>query len=170
MRHKKLPFIALLILVLGLTSMQAQTMHVKESSGTQTAYTLSNVRKLTFSGGNLNIHETDNNISDYALSGLAHLSFSDFSTSTPEPAIQTGQTVIWAYPNPVSDILYLDLNGMATAGTISILTLDGRLLQEETTKAASNIVTLNLSHLPQGIYLCCYLSAEEIKTIKIIKR
>lgn len=42
MTHKKLKFSAVLLLGLGLTGLQAQTMYVKESSGTQTAYAVNN--------------------------------------------------------------------------------------------------------------------------------
>ena len=79
MRHKKLKLSAVLLLGLGLTSLQAQTMYVKESSGTQTAYTLSNVRKMTFSGGNATVQKTDNSTGVYAMSGLKYLSFEDYN-------------------------------------------------------------------------------------------
>ena len=36
MRHKRLKLSALLLLVIGLTGLQAQTMYVKENNGTQT--------------------------------------------------------------------------------------------------------------------------------------
>lgn len=55
MRHKRLKLSAVLLLGLGLTGLQAQTMYVKESSGTQTAYTLSNIQKMSFSSGNLTV-------------------------------------------------------------------------------------------------------------------
>ncbi|MEY3451220.1 MAG: hypothetical protein RL711_1046 [Bacteroidota bacterium] len=49
MRQKRLKLSAVFLLGLGLTGLQAQTMYVKEKSGTQTAYTLSSLRKMTFS-------------------------------------------------------------------------------------------------------------------------
>src|SRR5690554_5092155 len=61
MRHKRLKLSAVLLLGLGLTGLQAQTMYVKESSGTQTAYALSNIQKMSFSSGNLTVTKTDNN-------------------------------------------------------------------------------------------------------------
>jgi len=42
MKCRKLKLITLLLLGVGLTGLQAQTMYVKENSGTQTAYTLNN--------------------------------------------------------------------------------------------------------------------------------
>ena len=159
---------AILLLGLGLTSLQAQTMYVKESSGTQTAYTLSNVRKMTFSGGNATIQKTDNNTGVYNLSGLKYLSFEDYTMGI-KGQIQVNNTNLIVYPNPVADVLNIDLTGVESEGTISILALEGKLLQVQKTDG-SNTVTLNLSQLPQGIYLCRYVSRTEIKTVKIIKQ
>ena len=50
MRPKKVKLSAVLLLGLGLSSIQAQTMYVKKSNGTQTAYPLNSIRKMTFSG------------------------------------------------------------------------------------------------------------------------
>ncbi|MBN1186679.1 MAG: T9SS type A sorting domain-containing protein [Bacteroidales bacterium] len=152
MRHKKLKVSAVLLLGLGLTSLQAQTMYVKESSGSQTAYALSNVRKMTFSGGNATVQKTDNTTGVYSLSGLQYLSFEDYITSI-EGQIQLDNPNFSAYPNPVNDLLNIDLTGVESLGTISILTFEGKLLQEQKTDGAK-MVTLNLSQLPPGIYLC----------------
>jgi hypothetical protein len=168
MRHKRLKLSAIILLGLGLTGLHAQTMHVKESSGTQTAYTLSNVRKMTFSGGNATVQKTDNSTGVYALSELKYLSFEDFTTGLEEQTELDNNNLI-IYPNPVTDVLTIELTGVATGGIISILTLEGKLLQAQKTDGA-NTVTLNLSQLPQGIYLCRYASTTEIKTVKIIKQ
>ena len=80
MRHNMLKISAVILLGLGLTGLQAQTMYVNESSGTQTAYTLSNIQKMSFSSGNLTVTKTDNSSGVYALINLRYLNFSDVST------------------------------------------------------------------------------------------
>ena len=150
------------MLRLGLTGLQAQTMYVKESSDTQTAYTLSSIRKITFSGGNATAQKTDNSTGGYALSGLRYLNFTDLSTSITEQPMQLSNVNFSVYPNPVNDVLNIDLTVVATGGTISVLTLEGKLLQEQKTEGA-NTATLNLSKLPQGIYLCRYVSTTAIR-------
>ncbi len=123
MRHKKLQLSALLLLGLGLTGLQAQTMYVKQSSGTQTAYALSNVRKMTFASGNVTVQKTDNTTGVYALSGMKYLSFIDFTTGINEPQMAAGNTLL-TYPSPVADMLTIDLTGKANeVGIISILSL-----------------------------------------------
>lgn len=262
MRQKRLKLSGILLLGLGLTDIQAQTMYVKESNGTQTAYSLNSVRKMTFSGGNATVQKTDNSTGVYAISGLRHLSFKNFTiadvqaptapsslttsgvtttsvslswnastdnvgvtyyliykdgvkidsvttasyivselsasttysftvkardaannisassnaisittsstTGISEPIIQFSYSNLITYPNPVTDVLNVDLTGVTGEGTISILTLEGKAIQTQTTNGNS-LITLNLSHLSQGIYLCRYSNAVEIKTVKLIK-
>ena len=169
MRHKRLKVSGVLLLGLGLTGLQAQTMYVKEKSGTQTAYTLSRLRKMTFSGGNATVQKTDNSTGVYALSGLRYMNFTDLTTGITEPTAQLGHSNLITYPNPITDVLNVDLTGVTGEGTISILTLEGKVIQTQNINGSS-LVTLNLNHLSQGIYLCRYSTAAEIKTIKIIKK
>ena len=169
MRHKRLKLSAILLLGLGLTGLQAQTMYVKQNNGTQSAYALSNVRKLTFTPGNVTIQKSDNTTGVYALSGIKYLSFQDFTTGINEPQMAEGNTLL-TYPNPVDDILNIDLTGTKNGeGRISILNLEGKVMQTQKTSGIG-VVTFNLSQLPQGIYLCSYTNGSETKTVKIIKK
>lgn len=169
MRQKRLKLSAVLLLGLGLTGLQAQTMYVKQSNGTQTAYALSNVRKMTFSAGNVTVQKTDNTTGVYALSGLKYLSFENLTTGINEPQMAAGNTLL-IYPNPVTDMLTIDLTGTNNGeGHISILNLEGKVMQKQQTEG-TGIVSLNLSQLPQGIYLCRYTNGTETKTVKIIKQ
>jgi hypothetical protein len=169
MRKKQLKLSAVFLLGLGLTGLQAQTMYVKEKSGTQTAYTLSGLRKMTFSGGNATVQKSDNSAGVYALSGLRYLNFTNLITGQAEPIGLLGSANIVTYPIPVSDVLNIDLTGLTGEITLSILTMEGKEIQTQTTNGGS-LITLNVSHLAQGIYWCRYANAVEIKTVKIIKQ
>jgi len=169
MRHKRLKLSAVIFLGLGLTGLQAQTIYVKESSGTQTTYALSSLRKMTSSGGNVTIQKNDNSTGVYAISGLRYLNFTDLTTGISEPVMQLGHSILITYPNPVTDVLNIDLTGVIGEGSISILTLEGKAIQTQNT-SGNSLITLNLSHLSQGIYLCRYTNSSKIKTVKIIKQ
>jgi len=168
MRHKRLKLSILLLLGIGLTGLQAQTMFVRVSSGSQTVYALSSIRKMTFSGGNATIQKTDNSTSVYALSGLRYLNFTDLTTSITDPPMKLSNNFV-TYPNPVTDVLNIDLTDVTVEGVISILTLEGKVMQTHKTMMSS-IVSINISNLPQGIYLCRYSNTAAITTVKIIKR
>jgi hypothetical protein len=169
MRQKRLTLSAVLLLGLGLTSLQAQTMNVKEKSGAQTAYTLSSVRKMTFSGGNVTVNKTNNTSGVFALSALRYLNFTSVTSGISEPTMQSGHSNLVTYPNPVTDVLNIDLTGVIGEGMISILTFEGKVVQTQTT-SGNSMATINLSHLAKGIYLCRYSSTSEIKTVKIVKQ
>jgi hypothetical protein len=83
--------------------------------------------------------------------------------------MQLSNVHLIVYPNPVTDVLNIDLTGKIGEGTISILTLEGKVMQTQNTSGKS-LVTLNLSRLTQGIYLCRYSNTLENKTVKIIKQ
>ena len=169
MRYKRLKLSYVLLLGIGLTGLHAQTMYVKESNGTQTAYTLSNVKKMTFSSGNVVVQKTDNSNNVYALSDLRYLNFTDLSTSIVEQTVPLKSTNLIAYPNPVNDFLTIDFSGFTDEGTISILTLEGKLLLEQNNKGATSL-KINLSHLPGGVYICLFSNTTEVKAVKIIKQ
>ena len=152
----------------SLSTVSAQTMYVNESSGTQTAYTLSNIQKMSFSSGNLTVTKTDNSTGVFALSDLRYLNFSDVTDLQEDLSVQS--QMLKAYPNPVGDILNIDLTGMSeTEGTLSILNFEGKTMLSRQVNN-EGVLSLDISHLPTGIYLCRYSNANEIKTVKIIKQ
>jgi hypothetical protein len=165
----RLKLSTVLFLGLGLTSLQAQTMYVKESGGTQTAYSLSNIRKMTFSAGNLTVFKTNNSTGVYALNTLRFLNFKDISTNIGELNYTENKSLL-TYPNPVINELKIDLRGMSNLNsTLTILNIEGRVLKSQSV-IDSGIVTLDMSQFAKGIYLCQYSNGIEIKTVKIIKK
>lgn len=169
MRNKKLKLGALLLLSFGLTGVQAQTMYVKGSTGTQTAYSISNLQKMSFSSGNLTVTKTDNSSGVFALNGLNSLNFSEFTTRLDEPMLDQSQELS-AFPNPVSDLLNINLSEAAeTEGTLSLLNIEGQTLESRQV-TNEGVISLDIRHLPKGVYLFRYSSATEVKTVKVIKQ
>ncbi len=171
MKYKKLNLIAILLLGFGQIGLQAQTMHVSQNDGTLDSYALSNIYKMSFSSGNLIVTETDNSSSIYALSDLRYLNFSEIVASVDE-SIAVQSQMLSAYPNPTSDILNIDLTGLAhEKGNLSILNFEGKtFVSRQVINLDPLELSLDLSHLPKGIYICQYSSATEVKTVKIIKQ
>jgi hypothetical protein len=166
---KSLGVATLLTFAFSLSTLQAQTMYVKQSNGTQTEYTLSGIRKMTFSSGNLTVSKSNNSNSVYVLSGLRYLKFSDNSTGL-KPALTVQSQQLNVYPNPVGNMLNIDLAGMQeTKGTVSIINFEGKTVLSRQVNN-EGVLSLDISHLPMGIYLCRYSNATEIKTVKIIKQ
>jgi hypothetical protein len=169
MRNKRLKLSAALLLGLGLTGLQAQTMYVKESNGTQTAYALSNIKKMSFSSGNFTVTKTDNTNGVYALNNLRYFNFTDLSTNIEEP-LSVQKQMLNVYPNPVTNVLNIDLTGtIQEEGTLIIFNFEGKA---ELNRQVSNkgVLSLDISHLPKGLYFCRYANVTETRTVKIIKQ
>ena len=169
MRHKGLNLIVIILFGLGLTELQAQSMYVQEVDGTQTAYSLSNITKISFSSANLIITQIDNSSEDYTLGSVQYLSFSD-STSVSNGPENIESHDIRMYPNPVYRDLKIDLSSAVLPhGTLHILSVEGRLLKTLQIKG-SGIISVEMSHLPKGIYICLFSNEAETKSFKIIKQ
>ena len=85
MKHILLKLNAILLFGLSLSPLQGQTntMNMKAINGTQTAYALSNIRKLTYpSTGNMTVTKTTGNPDNYVLTELRYTSFSETTSET----------------------------------------------------------------------------------------
>jgi hypothetical protein len=69
-------------------------------------------------------------------------------------------------PNPVSD--FISISGLSGKGTISILSLDGKKVDNFIVKG--NVVTHNLQQLKAGVYIIQYLNNENMQALKMIKK
>lgn len=169
MRKNGLRLILFLSIGLGLHELQAQSMYVKENTGTQTSYSLSTISKLSFSSENLIISQTDSSSVTYTLSSLRYLSFSD-SIPVDIEAEKIINHVIRMYPNPVYRELKIDLSGTSCpGGTLNIFNLEGKLLKTQQI-SDSGIISVDMSHLHKGTYICHFSNGVETKSTIIYKR
>jgi len=168
MRLKGQILVVFIIAGFGLTELQAQSLYVKEYSGTQTAYSLSNISKISFSSGNLIVSQIDTSAT-YALNNIRYLNFADSTSVHTDPEIIVNND-IRIYPNPTNKELKIDLSGaVCPDGTLIILSLEGKLLiMRQITDPG--IISVDISHLPRGTYICHFSNEAEIKSAKIIKQ
>ena len=164
MRQKVLKLGTTLLLGLGLLSLQAQTIYIKQSGGIQTSYAISDVRMITFSSGNLEITKADNSSTTFTVAGLDFLSFIDNTTDIQKIYEDVG--TIRIYPNPVDAELNIEL---PEAGTVQLLSLDGKVILTRQV-IIPGITIIDINHLLAGIYICRYTNGKKIKTQKLIKQ
>ena len=172
MRHKRLKLSAVLLLGLGLTGLAQNKLYVKEKAGTQTAFVLSDVRKLTFPSGSIIVNKNDGNTSTYALSNIRYLNFTDLSVGVSQFANQeTGNIIL--FPNPVTDELKINFQSAGKWNLqIDIIDIQGKVLHQEniSSQTGINFFTINIAQLPQGLYLCRLQNGNKVETIKFIKK
>jgi len=169
MQLKGIIVIALIFTGLGLNNIQAQSMYVKEISGTQTEYLISSISKISFSSGNLTISHTNNTSDVYALGALRYLNFSD-STAVNIDHESTAEHEIKIYPNPVKDELKIDLsNSSSTDWRFYIIDFQGKVLKTQSV-SGSDLITVDMSPFPAGTYICHFINEAKTESFKLIKQ
>lgn len=166
MKYKKLKIVFLLGFVY--TGLQAQTMYVKETSGTQTNYPLNNIQTLTFSGGSLLVHNNSGSPDTYLLSGIRYLNFVDLTTEI-SITDKSSENILF-YPNPVIDVLNVQLpTGVSQSLDIEVISIDGRVIYKERSSSTTAVYQINVSALPKGIYICKLNYETNYETFKFLK-
>ncbi len=168
MKESQFKIIATLVLGIWLTGLQAQTLRVKQTEGTETAYSLAEISKLSFSEGSLQITNYENNSSSYELNTLRYLTVSDIPVGLNEQVKFRGMN-LKVYPNPVTNLLTVQLYDTGKSkSSIEILSVNGKVLSTRNVTGMQK-VHLDLSHLERGIYICRLRNSETTKTAKIVK-
>jgi hypothetical protein len=149
-------------------SASAQTMFVRPIAGSQTTYPVADIQKLTFDNGNMLVTNNTGASGSFALSGLRYVSFTDFNLGTSSLEMATNK--FYAYPNPASHILNISgSNAMLSVGQIEILSLEGRMLMQQK-PANTTAPQVDISALPQGMYLCKITNGNQQETLKFLKQ
>lgn len=76
------------------------------------------------------------------------------------------------YPNPSSSFVLVDIPAGIETGVLNILSLDGKVIAQETIQAAgiAQTINLNTADLDQGLYLIQLKAANDILTQRFVKK
>jgi hypothetical protein len=168
MQNKQFQFGLVFFFLLAVSVLQAQTMFVRPITGAQSAYLITNIKKLTFSSGNLVVTPTSGAVATFSLLVNRYINFTDLTLSTPIQ--QQALTAFYVYPNPVKEVLHIS---KAESGqfidAIAIIALDGRLVLEQK-QINTNFPQVDVASLPQGMYLCKITSGSKTQILKFLKQ
>jgi hypothetical protein len=156
-----------LILGLGLLDVKAQLLNVKEKNNSLTSFQLNNLRKLTFNTGKLNVQEKDNSSNLYELKGLRFLDFSSITTGTESYLIDESNFYTLS-PNPVIDVLTIHFKNKPQNCIVHFLSIEGKVLYTSQ-PINEQVISIDISSLPKGIYFCKCINGLQNNTVKIIK-
>jgi len=145
-------------------------MYVKEKSGIRTIFTLNDVRKIIFPGGNMNVINHDGNSKTIDLTDIRYINFTDLSTSIYPLEIENPESLI-LFPNPVNDILTINYHSLDVEIQFEIMTLEGKIILSKimTNQSGINQVKINVSSLPEGMYFGRFIDGKAVLTIKFLK-
>ncbi len=161
MRKKRLKFSVVLLLVLGLTKVQAQT-SVNSSGG-----------KATGSGGSVSytvgqvFYTTNSSSSDgHVTQGIQQPYILVVNALEEAQGIEL---MVSAYPNPTTDYLIMEIKDIEISNlTYQLYDMNGILLQNE--KILNSQTQIDISNLVTASYFVkVNQGSKEIKTFKIIK-
>ena len=126
-----------------------QSLVVQAKGGSESAITLSNVQRITFSSGNLLVSKKDGTQSSFTTANVQKLLFG-LRTVSAISEITTSSSNITVYPNPAVDVLFV--KGLTSSSRVAVYNLTGVAQSVSSTQLADGL-QLNVSALPQGFYL-----------------
>ena len=161
---KKIYFICAVFFALGAS---AQTMYVRPIFGNQSIYPVANIQKLTFENGNLLVTNTTGSNGLYALADNRYINFTDLTLGTINPIAVENR--FYVYPNPSNQWLNIaNTNSSQTPNFVEVISVEGKLLMQYNPSTAN--YQIDISTLPQGMYLCKIISGNQMQTLKFLKQ
>jgi hypothetical protein len=153
MKHTKLKTCLVLLLGLGLQATQAQTtLYVSEKAGSETAFTLSGVRRILFTDNNMEITKTNAVTQNFVISGLQKLYFIGNASGIEDYKADTNDKLS-LYFNHRDGNLQINYTGTLNTNTrLAIFNLQGQIVKS--LPMNSSVANVNLSAFQSGIYLC----------------
>lgn len=99
-----------------------------------------------------------------------YISFATASAAASGPAVivETSNSLFTAYPNPVTDRITITLPDDMKAASLKLIDASGKVIMQE--KASGAAHTLEMGHVPSGLYLIRAHQGAKIRMIKIIKQ
>ena len=150
----------LLFLLLGAISIssKAQSIYFNYTSGTNAAYNLADVRKITFVADEMNLQLLDGSVYSWNVSSIGHYQYDENSIGIDELLNKANAWQVSVFPNPATNLLNVRYN-LPTEDMIliSVFDLQGKLLLEVNKGNRSkgeHEETLDISSFPAGQYVC----------------
>ena len=161
-----------ILCTLGL-ALSAQNLYVQPISGEQVEFAIANQPKITFASRTMTVAPSTGSgagtSQQFPLGDVQNLSFVKNETDPTSIALTVEDNGIRLYPNPVDDLLTLEIQNPAQGTTYRIFDLNGRLI--ETGNAPSEQTTINMGGFRQGTYvLTINREGQQIQSFRIVKQ
>lgn len=163
----KTKLLALLLFGQIFSVVQAQTINFIPTTGMPKAYSVSDIKKMTFSNGNLVLTNTGTT-GTFALSGNKSILFTNETLRTITNTV--AKNSFYLYLNRISAVLTIaNSDPSAVVTDFEITAIDGRIMKTKhnINKNEEQVVVYDL---PSGVYICRITSNQQAQTIKFLKR
>ena len=171
---KSKPITLLAIALLFTVGLRAQSIHFNYTDGTNAAYNLEDVRKITFDEDVMNFHLLDGSTYAWNVSTIGHYEYDETSLNLNEWISAANAWEVSVYPNPTSTDLHVRFNlPKEDEISIALYDLQGQLILEKNMGnkiSGEHQETLDLKDLPQGTYVCRITGKQNSITKQVIKQ
>lgn len=160
------------LIILCLSSATAQTLMINEKNGNKNAFSIEDISKISFSGGNIHVSRFIGNDFSFPLTGISHLAFSEESIINNElHQVKIGHQQLIVFPNPANELLNVSvIPSFASFSRIVIQAIDGKVIISQKVSTQKDFIQIDVSTLPSGLYLCHYNNGREVLMQKFIKK
>ena len=92
--------------------------------------------------------------------------------ATEEPSAAGSQSKLKIYPNPARDRIWIETSGLATArnATVEVYDLSGKTVSRHLPTSEGNLLNVDTSDLPAGMYLLRLRTEAGVRTGKFVKQ
>jgi len=158
--------------MLTMLQSRAQDLYFNYSDGSDSTYSISQIRKITFSGDLMSLNFLDGSVLSWNVSTINDNQFS-LSILSLDNSAQVSESPLIIFPNPVADELTVSFQPLTPDDLIlNVYDLNGRLLIEKCfveTVTNKLVTTVNVSNLERGYYLLRIKGKKQEITKEIFK-
>jgi hypothetical protein len=152
----------------------AQSIYFNYTNGTEASYALADVRKITFDDDVMNLHFIDGSLYSWNVSTIGYYKYDESLLNVQEWLNQANAREVIVYPNPTEASVNLQFHvPVADDVSLSLMDAQGKLMLEKKLGALPPGVhheTLDLGHLPQGMYVCRIAGRQHSINKQIVKK
>ena len=156
------------------TFTNAQSIFFDYSDGTNAAYNLSDIRKITFDLDLMQLHMNDGSIFSRNVSTIGHYQYSESAVNVENLLTYLNDWKLQIFPNPTADALNLRYHlPKDDKITISIFDLQGKLIFEQVAGeklSGENQDIIDLRQIAAGTYICRISGKSNSISKQIIKK
>ena len=169
----KLLFVLVLTSLFGTIS-KAQSIYFNYTDGTNAAYNLADIRKITFDVDLMQLHMTDGSIYSRNVSTIGHYQYNQNSVNVENLLADLNDWNLQVFPNPTSDELNLRYSLPKNEKiTIALFDLQGKMILEQLAGEkliGENQDKLDLRQIASGTYICRISGTKNSISKQIIKK
>jgi hypothetical protein len=151
----------------------AQSIHFNYTDGTNASYNLEDVRKITFDADVMNLHFLDGSVYSWNVSTIDYYQYDEASLNVQEWLNNANAWEVSIFPNPTSSALTVRFNLLQTDElSIELRDIQGKVILTKKLgkkETGEHQEVLDLSHVPQGAYVCRLSGQKNMITKQLIK-